>query len=334
MTPRFGGRTIGVVAGVVLCALVVAGRAREKYHAAAELVPATSSATPGPTMTPRQARAVGVVRSFFTAYDRHDIVGTLALLNPGARYGDCDYGRHRLILLFTRGAIRQWLIARFAEHDRYLGLEDLVTHDTGAAGNVAVGGVPTRHNDSLDRLLKTGLVPSSVAAQKIIVGTGGRIIAAGLAGPGPEVCRAGVVPPGWKPKKERTLARAFLRAYNRHDVAGVLATIATDVSYTDCGVSQDSSGTVTLGGKAALGAWLRSRFAAGDRIEGPKLLFKSYLSEPPNDPRTIVVQGVRLTTSSTLQGASTPTIVRMVPNVAVTRIRTWQIANGCSLPPS
>jgi hypothetical protein len=58
------------------------------------------------------------------------------------------------------------------------------------------------------------------------------------------------------------VVRAFVDAYNRHDVPGVLATLAPDIQYGDCDYTHEVGGI--LHGLQATQAWLRARFAEHD----------------------------------------------------------------------
>lgn len=69
-----------------------------------------------------------------------------------------------------------------------------------------------------------------------------------------------------EPIQNRGIAilRAFLEAYNAHDVQGVLSTLTNDVHYGDCDYLNVSG--ITMQNKTAVGAWLQARFADHDRF--------------------------------------------------------------------
>lgn len=60
------------------------------------------------------------------------------------------------------------------------------------------------------------------------------------------------------------VTHAFLDAYNAHNLAGVLATLAADVDYGDCDYRHATS--KVMHGKSNVAAWLRARFAEHDRL--------------------------------------------------------------------
>jgi len=285
------------------------------------------SPTPTPTLTPTQQRANQVVRAFYAAYNRRNIPAILALLPNQLRYSDCDYAHHHAVFLETKPTLRRWLRARFREHDRFGPVGSLIAAP--GPGKVGVGGPVSRYSDSLDPLVARGLVPSgNNGLDKLVVRANGLLDLVGLTGSG--WCAAGTRPHGSQPNRERTLARTFLDRYNRHDVAGVLALLADDVVYGDCDSSQGT--IVDLVGKSAVEAWLQKRFAEGDRIVQPRAVLRSWLSQPPNDPTTVVLEGSRA--GSAGGPATQPLLVRVVPNPAVSRIHMWQMWINCSVPAS
>jgi len=305
-----------LVGGLLACALVLGNH---PASASQSVTPA-----PAPTLTPRQQQAAQVVQAFYTAYDRRDIPAIFALLPKDFRSTDCDFVHHRTVTLDSKPLLRKWLRARFAEHDRFRVVGPFYV-DAGP-GKVGVVGDVIRYSDSLDSLVARGLMPSDDnGLGKFVVRANDQLDLADVesyAG-----CAAGSLPHGSKPAKERALAGAFLDAYSRDDVAGVVALLADDVVYADCVVS---SGTiVTLSRKSAVAAWLQKRFASGDRIVQPRVLVKSWLSQPPNDPMVVAIEGTRA--DPALGSATQPLTVRITPNADVSRIHMFQIWSSCSL---
>ncbi len=82
---------------------------------------------------------------------------------------------------------------------------------------------------------------------------------------------------------DRSLAvlRAFVDAYNSHDLAGVLSTLATDIDYADCRI---------LRGKGEVQAWLRVLFAEHER------LVQARISVPrgPRFPYAAAITAIRV----------------------------------------
>jgi hypothetical protein len=285
---------------------------------------AEAAATPTSTPTPAQLRAEAVLGTFYTAYDRLDAGSILALFATRFKYSDCNYSRHRYVIIRSQTSLQRWLRDRFHEDDQFRVLGPFFA-DPGP-GMVGAAGPVTRSSDSIDPLTARGLLVS-VPSPKFGIDADGRIVGAELSTPG--LCLAGTQPHGSKPKKERALARSFLTAYNRHDVTAVLALLARDVVYSDCGGPPAQDGRT---GRDAATAWLRQRFTAGDRIQQPRIVTDSWLSEPPNNILTVEVQGVRTGAAFAAHGAPQPVTIRIVPNLAVTRIRLWQVWGGC--PPA
>lgn len=280
--------------------------------------------TPVPTLTPTQQRAEQVVRAFYAAYNRRDVPAIFALLPNNLRYIDCDYTHHRSVLPQSKPELQRWLRARFREHDRFT-LVGAWFADPGP-GKVGVVGDVIRTSDSLDRLVGSGLMPADDnGLGKFVVRPNGRLDLVDLVSY--SGCAAGTLPHDAKPRKERALAHDFLDAYNRHDVTDVSALLSDNIVYDDCDFSQGKS--VESSGKSAVEAWLRTRFAAGDRLTRPRIVLRSWLSQSPNDPRTLVIEANRANTA--LGTATQPLTVRVVPNPAVSSIRLVQVWGSCSI---
>jgi ketosteroid isomerase-like protein len=309
-----------LVAVFALGTLAVGGRGTS-----AASVRDPASPTPAPTLTPTQQRADQLVRAFYDAYNRRDIPAILAFLPAKLRYDDCDYAHHKDVYMHTKAQVRKWLRERFREHDRFV-VEGPLISDTGP-GKVGVVGPVTRFNDAVDPLVARGLVPSdSNGLGKDVIRANGKFELVDLAQYG--YCLAGTHPFGSKPAKERALVHAFLDAYARQDVAGVLAVLTDDVVYADCGLPRGT--VVSLSGKPAVETWIRARFAEGDRLVQPRTLLTSWLSQPPDTPTTLAVETGR--SNQVLGTTVQPLTVRIVPTADVTRIRMWQVWSSCSTP--
>jgi YVTN family beta-propeller protein len=75
--------------------------------------------TPRPA-GPSVARSLAVLRNFVDAYNRHDVQGVLSALDGNVQYFDCDMSAGMAAHMNGTAAVRAWLQARFAEHDRFL----------------------------------------------------------------------------------------------------------------------------------------------------------------------------------------------------------------------
>jgi|SRR5579884_558859 len=274
------------------------------------------TATPVPTLTPIQVRADQTVRTFFAYYDRRDISGILGLLATHFRYFDCDYRRHVMVFFDTKPALRRWLLARFRDHDYFGPLGPLGAGP--GSGNVPVGPVEPliRLSDALVSLSSKGLTPfagEDSPVFKFIVAPNGRILGA----PVSTDCSAGQRLPGTKPKKETALAKAFLTAYNHHDVAGVIRLLSPRVLYGDCGLGTGGQ----VAGMSQVRACLRSLFAEGDTFAKPKIILNGYLVQS-GPPYTIMIQALRSNTQLLAQGDAPQVItLDLETNASVTRIR-------------
>lgn len=307
---------VGLVVGIVPTTGI--GRSGAVHAQAAPV------STP-PPLTPDQMRHVQAVLAFYDAYNRHDVGTLLSLLASPFRYDDCNFSTHRPVEIEAAQPLRRWLRARFSDHDQFQ-----VVGDFGAdpgPGMAGVQGDVIRHSDSLDPLVSRGLIPSdNNGLGKFVVTASDKIELAGIAGT--NFCLAGTRPHGAKPRQERALANAFVRTYNRHDLRGVLNTLAPTVSYSDCSTAGGTAKAQTLSGRSAVAAWLRSRFMAGDHIGHAKVLLDSYLSEPPNSSQIVVIRGVRAPATGS-DPPSQPITVRITPSFALKQIQMWQVWSGC-----
>jgi hypothetical protein len=98
----------------------------------------------------------------------------------------------------------------------------------------------------------------------------------------------------------RATVQAFVDAYNRHDINGVLATVAPQPTYWygDCDyVWHESYG---IKGKAPFIRMLRDRFAENDRLQ-PTQIWEGEDSNGPS-PDTLGISGTRTNDPITVQG--------------------------------
>lgn len=294
-------------------------------HIHSTLASPVSSPTPVPTLTPNR-HAEQVARAFYAAYDRRDVPAIFALFPKTFRYVDCDYAQHRMVFIETKPVLRRWLAARFREHDRFGPLGSLIA-DPGP-GKAGVVGPVSRYSDSIEPLVARGLLPTpNDGLGKLIVKADGLLDLVLLTNW--DWCAAGALPRGAMPKKEHALARTFVDRYNRHDVAGVAALLSDTITYMDCDFSRGA--TVTLAGKPAVAAWLRARFAQGDRLVHPRIVLRSWLNEASGST-AIVIEGGR--TSAAFGAAPWPLSIRIIPDSQVRHISTWQVWSPCSDQPS
>jgi hypothetical protein len=77
---------------------------------------------------PSVDRSLAVLRDFVDAYNTHDLQGALSTLADDIKYGDCDDTGGITRILQSKGAVKAWLQARFAEHDRFLQTQIDVPH--------------------------------------------------------------------------------------------------------------------------------------------------------------------------------------------------------------
>lgn len=319
---RSGSRHFRRLLCILLGGILLGGMFLHTHSTSASPV---SSPTPVPTLMPDQQRAQQAVRAFYPAYDRRDLPAIFALLPKTFRYVDCDYAHHRMHFIESKPALRRWLAARFQEHDRFGPVRTLIA-DQGP-GKVGVVGPVSRFSASIDPLVSRGLLPSNDGLGKLIVRSNGLFDLVLLTDW--DWCAAGTLPRDSMPKKERALGRAFVDAYNRHDVTGVLALVAGSIVYDDCDFSQGT--VVNLTGKAGVAAWLRARFAQADRLVRPRIVLRSWLSEGSN-PTTIVIEAGRA--DAALGAATQPLMVTIIPDSQVRRISMLQVSSPCSAQPS
>jgi hypothetical protein len=135
------------------------------------------------------------------------------------------------------------------------------------------------------------LVPLLMPGSSLIRGYHDRPVAT-------QVVASSTAPAGPTLAHTRAVLEQFLDAYNRHDLAGVLQTLATSHSpfmYHDCDYTGLLSPTLTT--RTELVNWLRARFAEGDRFDNVAIVQSL-------DPNVIGFQGLRSTDILHAQGLS------------------------------
>ncbi|HKY54783.1 MAG TPA: hypothetical protein VJM08_10780 [Anaerolineales bacterium] len=112
------------------------------------------------------------------------------------------------------------------------------------------------------------------------------------------------------------MLEAFFDSYNRHDLSGVLATLAETFAYGDCDIP--ISHMWVFESKEDLSAWLQEKFAEGDQFLVEEMIIAPAEGSPANDPRSTAVQVLR--TSETLaQGKQS--LFKIILNTEGNRIK-------------
>ncbi len=98
-----------------------------------------------------------------------------------------------------------------------------------------------------------------------------------------------------RPSQERsvTIVRSFVDAYNRHDLSGVLATMADRVQYGDCDYTHGQG--AAMRGINDLRNWLLGRFAEHEQF------LQAQIGVPPGNRQPPVAALSFLRTSDALQ---------------------------------
>jgi hypothetical protein len=98
-------------------------------------------------------------------------------------------------------------------------------------------------------------------------------------------------------ENSRIVLQAFFDSYNRHDLAGVLATLAETFAYGDCAfATRQMLGFETI---EDLTAWLGVKFAEGVRFRVEEMIIAPAEGSPASEPRSTAVQVSR--TNETLE---------------------------------
>jgi hypothetical protein len=88
------------------------------------IVPAATTAPPRPAALEQSA---ALVNAFFDAYNRQDVAGVLAVLDP-IDYTDCAEPSTAKTVIHTREALQRWLLARFAKREQ-LGMQQFTMQE-------------------------------------------------------------------------------------------------------------------------------------------------------------------------------------------------------------
>ncbi|HEX6510515.1 MAG TPA: hypothetical protein VF221_23035 [Chloroflexota bacterium] len=113
-----------------------------------------------------------------------------------------------------------------------------------------------------------------------------------------------LLPPG-RPSnfRGRIVMRAFLTAYNRHDVQAVLTTLAPwykHFFYSDCDYALMEGRVFRSGSRNDLTSWLRARFAEGDHFGGIRMVSR------PSAPSAVGFLARRTSNVLQAQGLALP----------------------------
>jgi hypothetical protein len=116
--------------------------------------------------------------------------------------------------------------------------------------------------------------------------------------PAPDISSTlAVLPSSPNLENSRIVLQAFFDSYNRHDLAGVLATLAETFAYGDCDFATRQMRVFeTIQG---LTAWLRFKFAEGDQFRVEDMIIAPAEGSPASDPLSTAVQVSR--TNETLE---------------------------------
>jgi hypothetical protein len=141
-------------------------------------------------------------------------------------------------------------------------------------------------------------------------------------------------------ERTRALVQAFIDAYNRHDIAGVLALFAPIFQYGDCDETHHvfqyvndynpSTGHLIASDVAparhALAEWLRARFAAHDYFAQASVLV-------PGQPKVAGVTGLRVNDALRAQGRVSPLNFKIIVSDDGTHIATAALSSVLTCTP-
>ena len=109
----------------------------------------------------------------------------------------------------------------------------------------------------------------------------------------------------------------FFEAYNRHDVARVLDTVAETFAYGDCDFAERQM--LVFETKPDLTIWLQRKFAEQDRFQVIEMIIASPEGSPANDPRSTAVQVLR--TNKVLKGKDKQSLFKIILNDEGNRVQ-------------
>lgn len=110
-----------------------------------------------------------------------------------------------------------------------------------------------------------------------------------------------VLPSNPNIQSSQIVLRAFFETYNRHDLVGVLATLAETFAYGDCDFAERHM--LVFEKERDLATWLQARFADEEQFQVIEMIIAPPEGSPPNDPRLAAVKVFR--TSKTLKVLNT-----------------------------
>ena len=120
-------------------------------------------------------------------------------------------------------------------------------------------------------------------------------------------------------ESSRVILRSFLGAYNRHDVMGVLATLAETFVYGDCDFAARRMHVFET--TEGLTTWLQAKFAQQDRFRVDEILIAPAEGSPANDSRNTAVSLLRTSTSLHASDQPRPSLFKIVLNAEGNRIQ-------------
>jgi SnoaL-like domain/Neocarzinostatin family len=180
MNRRRAVARIDTCLGAVLGTLLVVGCAPVPAPSAAAIF---SSVPPAPSFTVFGASpaSVALVVRFVDAFNAADLESAFALFADDANVSDCDFAAHTVVQAQGRDAIRAWLAARFADHDRLV-IGSIFNHNPDSDRAVGVE-FARRSSDTIARLgAPDGITPQVEA--KVVLDASGRRVGAFANGPG------------------------------------------------------------------------------------------------------------------------------------------------------
>ena len=153
-----------------------------------------------------------------------------------------------------------------------------------------------------NRTIDTGEQTSNAITQTPVTDTSATLIA---------------LPAGPNVQTSRIVLQAFFDAYNRHDVEGVLITLAETFAYGDCDIA--ARHMFVFETKKELAAWLQARFAEGDQFRVTEMIIAPAEGSPANDPHSTAVQVSR--TSIILKDQEKQSLFKIILNAEGNRIQ-------------
>lgn len=104
----------------------------ETVQIPAENISATLAALPS---NPNIRSSQTVLRTFFDAYNGHDLAGVLATFAETFAYGDCDFEKRQMLVFETKPDLATWLQTKFADADHFQVIEIIIAPPEGSPAN-------------------------------------------------------------------------------------------------------------------------------------------------------------------------------------------------------